>query len=124
MTNASAPERTSRFASTNAGVKAISFAPPSFTARTAPPGGIPPARTMCPTRASRHTRIRSSSRGCMVIRFTPKGWSVSACVPAISPASMSGSIEPHAMTPKPPALEIAATRWRSLTQLIAPPMMA
>ena len=27
-------------------------------------------------------------------------------------------------TPKPPALEIAATRWRSDTQVIAPPMMA
>src|SRR5215472_12670372 len=28
------------------------------------------------------------------------------------------------MTPKPPAFEMAATRWCSLTQLMAPPMMA
>src|SRR5579875_2553463 len=27
------------------------------------------------------------------------------------------------MTPKPPALEMAATRWRSLTQVMAPPRM-
>ena len=60
----------------------------------------------------------------MVIRLTPNGRSVSDWAPAISADSMSGSIEPQAITPKPPALEIAATRWRSLTQLIAPPMMA
>ena len=28
------------------------------------------------------------------------------------------------MTPKPPALEMALTRWRSDTQVIAPAMMA
>ncbi len=33
-------------------------------------------------------------------------------------------MEPQAMTPKPPALDVAATRWRSDTQVIAPPMMA
>src|ERR1700722_19587792 len=33
-------------------------------------------------------------------------------------------MEPQAITPKPPALESALTRCRSLTQLIAPPMMA
>ena len=32
--------------------EAISLAPPSFTARTAPPGGMPPASTMWPTLAS------------------------------------------------------------------------
>src|SRR5271165_1353599 len=124
ITNASAPERTRRLASTRAGVKAISFAPPSFTARTALPGGMPPASTMWPTFASKHTRARSSSWGCMVIRLTPNGRSVSAWVPAISAASRSGVIEPQAITPKPPALDMAATRWRSLTQVIAPPMMA
>ena len=60
----------------------------------------------------------------MVIRLTPNGLSVSAWVPAISASSSAGVIEPQAITPKPPALEMAATRWRSLTQLIAPPMMA
>ncbi len=33
-------------------------------------------------------------------------------------------MEPQAITPKPPAFEMADTRVRSLTQLIAPPMMA
>ena len=91
-------------------MKAISFAPPSFTARTAQLGGMPPASTMWPTRASRQTRMSASSRGCMVIRLTPNGRSVSDCAPATSAASMSGSIEPQAITPKPPELEIAATR--------------
>ena len=100
-------ERTSRRASTSAGAKQISFAPPSFTARTAVPGGMPPASTMWPTFASRQTRIRSSSCGCMVIRLTPNGWLVSAWVPAISAASRSGVIEPQAITPNPPALEMA-----------------
>ena len=35
-----------------------------------------------------------------------------------------GDIEPEAMTPNPPAFEIAATRLRSDTQVIAPPMIA
>ena len=60
----------------------------------------------------------------MVIRLTPNGRSVSALVPAISASSKSGVIAPHAITPKPPALEIAATRWRSDTQDIAPPRIA
>ena len=38
--------------------------------------------------------------------------------------SRSGDIAPEAITPKPPALEIAATRLRSDTQVIAPPMIA
>ena len=59
-----------------------------------------------------------------MIRLTPNGRSVSARVAAISAASSSGDIEPEAITPKPPALEIAATRLRSDTQVIAPPMIA
>ncbi len=102
----------------------MSRAPLSFTARTAPPGGMPPASTTCPTRAAMHTRTSASSWGCMVIRFTPKGLSVSACVAAISAASWSGFIAPQAITPNPPALLIAATRCRSLTHVIAPPMIA
>jgi hypothetical protein len=39
-------------------------------------------------------------------------------------AQRSGIMEPQAMTPKPPALEMAATRLRSDTQVIAPPRMA
>ena len=60
----------------------------------------------------------------MVMRLTPNGRVVSAWVPAISCASASGPMEPPAMTPKPPALLMAETRVRSLTQLIAPPMIA
>ena len=60
----------------------------------------------------------------MVIRFTPKGRSVSAFVAAISRSSRSGVIAPQAITPKPPALDMAETRLRSETQLIAPHRIA
>src|SRR5262245_49278001 len=60
----------------------------------------------------------------MVIRLTPNGRSVSAAVAAISAASSSGDIAPEAITPKPPPFEMAATRWRSETQVMAPPMIA
>ena len=49
---------------------------------------------------------------------------VSALVASISIASSSGDMDPEAMTPNPPALDIAATRLRSDTQVIAPPMTA
>ena len=124
ITSASAPARTSRLASDKAGAKHTTLAPPSLARRMAPPGGIPPANTMCPTRAARQASTSASRRGCMVIRFTPKGRSVRAWVPAISSARRSGSMAPLAITPKAPALESAATRLRSLTQLIAPPMTA
>ena len=68
--------------------------------------------------------ISSNSIGCMVIRLTPNGLSVSALVPAISASSRSGVIAPQAITPKPPALLIAETRVRSETQLIAPHRIA
>jgi len=56
----------------------------------------------------------------MVIRFTPNGLAVSFFVSAISVSSKSGVIAPQAITPNPPALLIAETRFRSETQLIAP----
>ena len=59
-----------------------------------------------------------------MIRFTPNGLLVSAWVAVISRSSSSGVIAPHAITPKPPALLIAATRLRSDTQLIAPHRIA
>src|SRR3546814_16131440 len=62
--------------------------------------------------------------GCMVMRLTPKGRVVRFFVSAISVSSRSGVMAPQAMTPKPPALEMAETRLRSEIQLIAPPMMA
>ena len=60
----------------------------------------------------------------MVIRFTPNGRCAIAFVAAISASRMSGGIAPPAITPKPPAFDIAETRLRSLIQLIAPAMMA
>jgi hypothetical protein len=60
----------------------------------------------------------------MVIKLTPNGRFVRALVSAISVSSSSGPIAPQAITPNPPALEMAETRWRSEIQLIAPPMIA
>src|SRR3569623_2938910 len=60
----------------------------------------------------------------MVKRFTPNGLSVNALVPAISASSSSGGIAPQAIRPKPPALDMAATRWRSDTHDIAPHRIA
>ncbi len=60
----------------------------------------------------------------MVMRFTPNGRSVSLRVSAISVSSRSGVIAPQAITPNPPAFEMAETRLRSDTQLIAPHRMA
>src|SRR5579872_273061 len=57
------------------------------------------------------------------MRLTPKGFRVSAAVAWISASSASGGIAPFAMTPKPPASEMAATRFRSDTQVMAPPMI-
>src|SRR3546814_3868286 len=58
----------------------------------------------------------SASCGCMVMRLTPNGLCVSALVPAISASRSSGAIAPHAITPNPPAFDMAETRWRSETQ--------
>ena len=81
MTSASTPERMSRLASTSAGAKAISFAPPSLTARTAPPGGMPARQhDMADLGCAGRPAPARSSCGCMVIRLTPNGLSVSAWV--------------------------------------------
>ena len=58
------------------------------------------------------------------MRLTPNGRSVRVLVSAISVSSNSGPIAPQAITPNPPALEMAETRLRSEIQLIAPPMIA
>src|SRR5688572_11270245 len=60
----------------------------------------------------------------MTIRFTPKGFDVSFLVSAISVSRIAGGMDPEASTPKPPPLEIADTKWRSDTQVMAPPIMA
>src|SRR5437899_2308954 len=82
MMIASAPERSSFLASTSAGAKHITLARPVRMRAMAAPGGSPPASTMWPTRWSRQTSTSSSSLGCMVIRLTPNGRSVSAVVAA------------------------------------------
>src|SRR3546814_645571 len=124
ITSASTPERSSFLPSESAGVKQISFAPNAFTASIAGAGGSPPASTTWPTPCLAQTWIRSASCGCMVMRLTPNGLCVSALVPAISASRSSGDIAPHAITPNPPAFDMAETRWRSDTQLIAPPRIA
>src|SRR5215218_7282219 len=60
----------------------------------------------------------------MVIRLTPNGLAVSVLVAAISASSRAGLIAPQAITPKQPAFDMAATRLRSDTQLIAPARIA
>ena len=124
ITSASAPLRTSFLASASEGAKQTTLAPPALSRCIVSRGGRPPASTTWPTRWSRQTSASSSSCGCMTIRLTPNGRSVSAAVAAISAASSSGPIEPQASTPKPPALLIAATRCRSDTQVMAPPRTA
>ena len=121
---ASAPFLTSLRAVAAVGAKQTTLAPVSRTRRMTAEGGSPPARTTWLTPRSAQTPIRSSRRGCMVIRLTPKGLDVRSLVPAISASSWSGDMEPEASTPKPPPLEMAATRLRSDTQVMAPPMMA
>jgi len=66
----------------------------------------------------------SLKAGATVIRFTPKGFRVSSRVFAISFARISGGMFPHASTPNPPSFEMAATRFASETQVIAPHMIA
>jgi hypothetical protein len=102
----------------------MTLAPNALIASTLPLGGMPPASTTWLTRWRAVTAIRSVSAGCIVIRFTPNGLSAIARVAVISASSSAGVIAPHAITPNPPALLIAATRWRSETQLIAPHITA
>ena len=124
MMIASTPDRTSFLASAAVGAKHISLAPKPLILAIAAPDGSPPASTTWLTPCRPQISISSSSCGCRVIRFTPNGLLVSARVAMISASRMAGGIDPQAITPKPPALEMAETRWRSETQVIAPAMMA
>ena len=111
-------------AKASAGAKQITFARVSLIASRLPFGGNPPARTTCETSCFPQMAIKSIRSGCMVIRFTPNGLLVSFFVSVISVSSNSGVIAPQAITPKPPALEIALTRLRSDTHDIAPHIIA
>src|SRR5208282_979372 len=124
MTMASAPMRMSFLAIASDGAKHTSFAPDCLMRATAGAGGNAPANTTWPTLCLVQTSISSIRSGWSVIKLTPKGFLVSFWVAAISSSSSLAFIEPQAMTPKPPPLEMAATRWRSDTQVMAPPMMA
>ena len=115
-----------RFASTSAGAKQMSFAPPSLTARTAGPGRDAAGQhDMRDTGVAADTRTSASSSRVHGDQVHPErrvrqrlggGDLLRRAAPVPS--------QPQAITPNPPALEMAATRVRSLTQLIAPPMMA
>ena len=124
ITKASTPDRANFLARVSAGAKQITFAPNSLIASMLPLGGNPPASTTCVTRCFAHTAIKSITCGCMVIRFTPNGFAVMALVAVISASSKSGVIAPQAITPNPPALEMADTRFRSDTHDIAPHIIA
>ena len=124
ITRASTPERISFLASVSAGAKQISLAPDPLILSIEPVGGSPPASTTWPTRWLAQTLISSKSIGCIVIRLTPNGRSVSIFVAPISASSNAGVIAPQAITPNPPALDIAETRLRSDTHDIAPAMIA
>ena len=120
----STPMRTSLRASASAGAKHSTRAPDALTRAMAAARGSPPARMTWLTPRSAHTSISASSSGCMVIRLTPNGAAVRARAPAISASSSSGPRDPQATTPKPPALDTAATNPRSETHDIAPAMIA
>src|SRR5260221_882354 len=124
MISASTPPRISFLAKTTVGQKLRTLTPESFRRCTTAVGGWPPASTTWLTRRSMQASASAISCGCMTMRLTPNGLRVSSDVASISRDSRSGGIEPDAMTPKPPPLEIAATRLRSETQVMAPPMMA
>ena len=112
MTSASAPPRTSFFADRERWARSRPPwpRPPSAAAWPRAAAGRRPARHARPA-ASRQTSTSSSSSGCMTIRLTPNGRSVSARGgrDLLAPAA-SGLIAPQASTPKPPASLIAATR--------------
>jgi hypothetical protein len=124
ITSASTPERINFLGQCQCRAKQINFAPLPLIRSIEPAGGRPPASTTWPTPWLLQMSISSLRSGCIVIRFTPNGFSVSALVAAISASNRAGVIAPHAITPKPPALDIAETRLRSLTHDMAPAMIA
>ena len=81
--------------------------PASFQAGMYRPGFPAPVVTT-ETPSSKMTRAMSSAQGFMSIRFTPKGFSVSARARRISLRTRSASQAPVAIIPKAPALEQAA----------------
>jgi hypothetical protein len=112
------------FGSTSAGAKHTARAPPSRIRAIAAPGGMPPASTMWPipvreTYIDQFEKLRVHRDQIDAERPGRQRRSLRS-----RPTAVPGDIEPEAMTPNPPALEIAATRLRSDTQVIAPPMIA
>src|SRR5690606_8879645 len=124
ITSASMPIRINLRPMMADGAKPMVFPPYALTVATCSDFGTPPANTTCDTLCFLHTSTNSSICGCITIRFTPNGLSVSSLVATISLSSNSGDIELQAMTPNAPLLLIADTRLRSDTQLIAPPIIA
>ena len=118
--------RTSLLAIASAGAKQTTRAPPSRDALRSPQSlGMPPASTTWPTRRREadvdqlhQLRVHRDQVDAERLRRSARRWRRSRRRAA------RGDIEPEAMTPNPPAFEIAATRLRSDTQVIAPPMIA
>ena len=125
MMIASAPERTSFLARTRAGAKHISLAPPFFTRCDGAAG-----RQAAGEHDMAHLVLEADID--QLLELGMQGDQVDAEGPVgqrrgrgdLRSTSRSGDMEPEAMTPKPPPLEMAETRWRSDTQVMAPPMMA
>ena len=71
-------------------------------------GGMAPRSTSGDAHAWRHAtayQIEAGARGCMVMRFTPKGLGGQRLVAAIPRSRCRGVIAPQAITPNPPAFE-------------------
>jgi hypothetical protein len=110
ITIASAPLLTRRRAMASAGAKQITLGPASLMRAIERDDGMPPASTTWLTLRAVQASMSWSSSGCMMIRLTPNGLSVSAKVPSISAPNCAGDIDPQAMTPNPPPFDNAATR--------------
>src|SRR5512143_2108645 len=124
ITRASIPCLMRRLASGRTGAKQTSFSPAAFTSAMSRPAGMLPAKKTNGHLSRTTTSTCRLNAGATVMRFTPKGFRVFSRVFAISFARTSGGMLPPASTPNPPSFEMAATRFASETQVIAPHMIA
>jgi hypothetical protein len=122
ITSASAPERNSFFAS-DGGAKTMTLAPKALIASTLPLGDAAGQHDMAHAMLFTH-RDQIEQQRVHGDQVDAERLGGERLVPAISASSSAGVIAPQAITPKPPALLIAATRFRSETQLIAPHRIA
>ena len=122
ITSASTPERISFLASASAGAKQISLAPSPLIRSIAPAGGRPPARTTWLTPCRAQTSISSISMRVHGDQVDAERLRRCASWSRRSRCRADRASSPRRRSPRtPPALDIAETRLRSETQLIAPP---